>query len=107
MMKPANILKIKTLGKDWSDKDVVMLHACFQLLTDCIEQEKLYERTDWNHNEEYKQAKKEIDELYTWWKSRVKTELENLMNPSLEKDQYEEDNEMLIRLVKVRGYLWT
>ena len=33
-------LKIKTLEKGWHDKDEVLLHAAFQLLTDFVEQEK-------------------------------------------------------------------
>ncbi len=105
-MKPANSLKIKTLDKGWCDKDYVMLHACFQLLTDCIEQEKLHEMTDWDYNDEYKQAKKEIDELNNWWKDRIKAEQEQT-DAAWEEDQYEKDTEMLVRLVKIRAYLWT
>ncbi len=32
--------KIKTLGKGWHDKDEILLHAVFQVLTDFVEQEK-------------------------------------------------------------------
>lgn len=106
-MKPANILKIKTLHKDWSDKDIVMLHACFQLLTDCIELEKLHDMTDWEQNDKTKIAKKEIDELYTWWENRVKAEKDNEVDPIWTEKQYEKDTEMLIRLIKIREYLWT
>ena len=106
-MKPANFLKIKTLDKDWYDKDIVMLHACFQLLTDCIEVERLYEMTDWDRNDGLKQTKKEIDELYTWWKNRVKEVQDKQVDPINTKNQYEKDTEMLIRLVKLREYLWT
>ena len=43
-----------------------MLHACFQLLTDCIEDEELFTgHVDWNHDEEHKNAKKELEELYS------------------------------------------
>ena len=38
-MQPANILKISSLGNGWRDKDSVLLHACFQLLSDFVEQE--------------------------------------------------------------------
>lgn len=106
-MKPGNVLKISTLDEDWSDKDNVMLHACFQLLTDCIEIEKLDEFTDWQQNDTYKQAKKEIDELYFWWKERVKAEHENKLDPGWINDQHDKDNEMLLRLIKIRGFLWT
>jgi hypothetical protein len=33
-------LKITTLDKGWHDKDEVLLHAAFQLLTDFLEQEQ-------------------------------------------------------------------
>ncbi|HPI00219.1 MAG TPA: hypothetical protein PK772_07810 [Chitinophagaceae bacterium] len=102
-MEPANILYIESLSEEWCDKDVVMLHACFQLLKDCIEKEKLLNgHIDWNATKEEKAIKKEIEELYTWWINRDFT-LEDKINEI----QYHEDNEKLIRLIKIRGYLWT
>lgn len=106
-MKPANILKIDTLGEGWSDKDNVMLHACFQLLIDYLEKEELEEQTDWNQSEEYAEANKEIDILQNWWKQRILDAEEGKINPVLNQSQYEKDNEMLIRLIKIRQYLWT
>jgi len=106
-MKNPEILNIKTLSGDWFDKDIIMLHACFQLLTDCIEDEKLFTgHVDWNHDEEHKKAKDELEFLYNWWIKRKNKDLEAEIN-DLEKEQYEEDNEMLVRLIKVRQYLWT
>ncbi len=106
-MKNPEILNIKTLSGDWCDKDIIMLHACFQLLTDCIEDEKLFTgHVDWNHDEEHKKAKDELEFLYNWWIKRKNKDLEAEIN-DLEKEQYEEDNEMLVRLIKVRQYLWT
>lgn len=55
-MEPSNILKIESLDEGWSDKDNVMLHACFQLLTDCIEKEQRHQLTDWNQNTEFQTA---------------------------------------------------
>lgn len=107
-MEPSNLLIIKTLTEGWSDKDNVMLHACFQLLTDCIEQERLFDSTtDWNQDEKFKHAKEEIGFLYAWWQKRVKMEQENKLDPIWSDNQYEEDNQMLIRLIKSRQYLWT
>jgi hypothetical protein len=101
-MKRPGTLKIKTLSGDWCDKDIVMLHACFQLLTDCIEDEQLLTgNTDWSHDKEHLDAKKEIEELYRWWNKR-----KNIDN-DLDEEQYGKDNEMLIRLIKVRRFLWT
>lgn len=61
-------LKIKTLEKGWHDKDEVLLHAAFQLLTDFVEQEKPEETIDWNADELHRNAWKEIRSLYKWWK---------------------------------------
>ena len=106
-MEPSNILKIESLDEGWSDKDNVMLHACFQLLTDCIEKEQLHQLTDWNQNSEFHTAKKEIDALYTWWKNRIELEDDDELDPIWTENQHEIDTEMLIRLVKIRKYLWT
>ena len=105
-MKKPNILKIKTLSDrkdDWCDKDVVMLHACFQLLTDCVEDEELLDGyVDWENTEEMRNRKIEIETLYNWWQERKEKD-----EPSSHTSQYEEDNEMLIRLIKIRKHLWT
>ena len=100
-MKPSNILKIESLDKDWRDKDSVMLHACFQLLKDCVEKENLLSgHTDWNADEVHKAAKDEIEQLYDWWISHKETELDD-------DESYELENKMLIRLIKIRWALWT
>ncbi|MTI29262.1 hypothetical protein [Xanthovirga aplysinae] len=101
-------LKIDSLKGEWCDKDLVLLHACFQLLADCIEKENLLNgHVDWTQNEETILAKKEIEDLYKWWKERVKKELDAEIDPIWTENQYEEDNARLIRLIKVRKYLWT
>ncbi len=61
-------LKIHTLEKGWCDKDEVLLHAAFQLLTDFIEKEKPETIIDWNADELQKKTWKEIKLLYNWWK---------------------------------------
>jgi hypothetical protein len=61
-------LKIHTLGKGWYDRDELLLHAAFQLLTDFIEQEKPDKIVDWNADELHRKALKEIKSLYNWWK---------------------------------------
>ncbi len=100
-MEPGNILKIETLDENWRDKDSVMLHACFQLLKDCVEQENLLNgSTDWEVDEKFRMAKQEIEKLYHWWLSYSEPDLPDI-------ERYELENEMLIRLVKVRWALWT
>jgi hypothetical protein len=105
-MRRGNILKIKSLHKGWCDNDKVMLHACFKLLVNCIEKEKLLsqETFDWKHNEEVIKEKEELKFLYKWWKQRAKKDLKI---DSLKDTQYKEDNDMLIRLIKIRHRLWT
>ncbi len=102
-MEPVNVLKIESLPNGWRDKDDVILHACFQLLKDFVEQEKeIIEQIDWKHTEETKKAKEEIDFLYNWWLGRVKEDI-----LTLEEKQYLEDNGMLNRLIKIRKHLWS
>lgn len=89
-------LKINSLpsSKDWVDRDVVMLHACFQILEDCVEKEEVDNHCNY---ETHKEPVDEIRFLYKWWKNRkVKDWSDDA-----------EDDEMLIRLMKIRGFLWT
>lgn len=106
-MKSPWLLEIKTLKAEWTDKDTVMLHACFQLLVNCIEEEDLLiGHINWNENDEVKHAKIVIEELYSWWKQRIKTDSQGLIS-DFDSTQYEEDSLMLIKLIGVRRYLWT
>jgi len=71
-------------------------------LKDFVEQEReMIEIIDWERDEETKNAKLEIDFLYNWWMKRVDKE------DDLDEKQYEEDNQMLLKLIKARKYLWT
>jgi|WetSurSiteA1Bulk_404760.scaffolds.fasta_scaffold22833_3 hypothetical protein len=107
-MQPGNVLKIDTLNEDWSDKDKIMLHACFQLLKDCIEKEKLLTGfIDWTLDDKSKKVNEEIEYLNNWWIERVQLERNKDIDPVWTAGQYEIDDEMLIRLIKIRRYLWT
>ena len=100
-MKPGNILKIDSLDDNWRDKDSVILHACFQLLKDCVEKENLLNgHTDWNVDERYRLAKKEIEELYNWWLLYTEADIPD-------DESYEIETKMLVRLITVRWALWT
>jgi hypothetical protein len=106
-MKNPRKLKIKTLSGKWCDKDLVLLHASFQILTDFIKKEKPFTtHVDWSHDEKSHATKKEIEELYAWWMKRVKLDSADHIN-DLDGLQYYKDNEMLIRLIQIRQYLWT
>ena len=132
-MEPANILKIESLPGGWRDKDHVLLHACFQLLSDFVEQEiPKFPHINWNvpanstnaamikgiqfdQNvaEENASAgtrdiKKEFEELYAWWqewKKRDETERKSTFEE--EHADYLEENKMLKRLIDLRMYMWT
>jgi len=100
-MQPANILKIETLNESWRDKDSVMLHACFQLLKDCIEKEHLLSgHVDLDVDDRHRSAKAEIIKLYDWWLSYIEQDIPD-------QDSYQIETQMLLRLIKVRWVLWT
>ncbi|MBI4670939.1 MAG: hypothetical protein HY741_04620 [Chloroflexi bacterium] len=64
------LLKIQTLDKGWHDRDEILLHACFQVLVDFVEQEKPDQILDWSHSDESRRVWKEIMSLYRWWKEK-------------------------------------
>lgn len=101
-MQPSNVLKINTLNDGWYDKDGIILHACFQILTDFVEIELPNTWIDWQQNEKYRFAKQEIDFLYHWWQQyqSFKQDTANWEDNQLE-------NQMLKRLIDIRWALWT
>jgi len=99
-MKPANVLKIDTLENEWRDKDTVMLHACFQLLTDFIKDELYNGYNDWEADEDHRMAKREMEELGSWWETYEEGTVPG-------KEQSETENRMLIRLINIRWAMWT
>ena len=64
----------------------------FQLLEDCVEKENV--DTHCNY-EAHKDFVDEVRFLYQWWKTRK------------QQDEDTQDDEMLIRLMKIRTSLWT
>lgn len=115
-------LQINSLTNSWHDKDDIILHACFQCLTDFIQQEHP------TADEFDKDVWSEIVDLYQWWTvERGKRELLAVpeyskyfgvklpdeaikvfaRNNQLEQSWYLEDSGNLIRLIMVREYLWT
>ena len=85
------ILEISSLpSKQWTDSDFIMLHACFQILQDCVEKEKV--DTDCNY-EAHKELVDEIRFLYNWWLVRKEVVFRD------------DDDIMLNRLIKIRTSL--
>lgn len=60
-------LKIHSLEKGWKDRDLVLLHAAFQILVDFIEQEEPENIIDWSSDPAHKAAWQELSDLYRWW----------------------------------------
>jgi len=93
-LKIMKYLKIESLPKStWVDRDFLMLHSCFQILKDCVEKEKVDTHCNYEANKEFVD---EVRFLYAWWEKR--------------KNNYElesQDDEMLLRLMKIRTGLWT
>lgn len=88
------ILKIESLpsAKQWVDRDEIMLHSCFQILKDCVEKEEVDTHCDY---ETHKEFVDEVRFLYKWWSKRSESKCQD------------EDDAMLLRLMKIRTSLWT
>ncbi len=131
-MQPANFLKINSLTNGWCDKDHVLLHACFQLLSDFVEQEiPKYPFINWNiptdkmnfvirdinfdagntdevNSADTRNVKTEFEELYAWWQEWKKKETTEKSSTFKEdREEYLKENEMLKRLIDLRMYMWT
>lgn len=110
------------------DSVSLMVIAPFRILQDFVEIEKPFEHCDWDWNPEHQHAANEIKELYDWWMvgrlaeekamSAALTEWaenrhtfsgETLNNKyrQMESAFNQKDTEQLIRLMKIREYLWT
>lgn len=100
-MKPANILNIDSLPASWRDKDLVMLHACFQLLVDCVEIERLFDVVVWDDPPDRIHAKTSLEKLYQWWLVR-----RDLDYDPTNADQTALDQVNLHKLIDLRQYLW-
>lgn len=121
-----HVINLKRSGGDyewgWVDRDVAMWLACFTLLCDYVEREAPFEFINWDTDEYHAHAGREIKALYSWWRhgrAREHAELEAIdaewENQDAKWAEYcervdtleKKDQEMLDRLMKVRGYLWT
>lgn len=113
-----NVIRISTLGPTWHDRDDVLLHAAFQILTDFVDLEHPFDHFD-VANSHNRAEWEEILRLYAWWtverparKYGVNavpegTPYRNEKLCALD-DEYEaEDQRNLESLVKNRGILWT
>jgi hypothetical protein len=92
------LLGVETLPdeKDWIDADTVMIHSCFQILTNYIENEKALEIINY---EAHKEFVDEVNELYDWWKVRR-------LKVHCKDNEHKIDDSYLLRLMKLRTKLW-
>jgi len=141
---PYNVVHIKTLPRQWSDRDTIMLHAMFQILIDYVEKEEPFELINWESDSEHSASAKDIKYLYDWWKKNhdydpwndpvlvkeydeleakygefasIKEDGEVIFNEAFRENSKKfhqreiewerEVEENLIKLIKIRGYLWT
>jgi len=92
-MRKLKITSLPNINK-WIDRDEIMLHACFQILVDFIKIEKGDVHCNY---EAHKEFVDELRFLYNWWELR---RVKNILDEN-------EDDEMLLRLMKIRKTLWT
>ena len=96
-MRYIKIDSLPSSKKKWIDKDVEMYHACFQLLVNAVEKEKVHTHVC---QEVHKEFVEEVVYLYLWWKKVTKYD-KVFYCDSKEADQH------LLRLLKIRKKLWT
>lgn len=115
-------------GYDWGwlDRDQAMYIACFNILRDFVELEKPLGALDWPNQEWYQKLtpvekqnhqaqmdqSQEIKNLYDWWiKGRALEHGDAMVDSANYRDYIEaldkKDDEMLVRLMKIRQSLWT
>lgn len=148
-----HVVKLEMEITPWMDKDHRILLANMALLVEYVEQEKPFEVINWDYDEQHLAVKKDIQEIYAWWKNYNKrlAEIDEslsswydihkenkytrekqpngdilvtqlpMTNPMLKQEETirfnehqrletaleNEEQEMLIRLIKIRRYLWT
>ena len=96
----------------WNDRDYLLLFACFQILEDFVEKEQghfyedvytLYKEGGFDEAECRRRNTMWCDlrELHAWWQKRKQNKYEDT------EENYEEDTEKLVYLIRLRCLLWT
>jgi hypothetical protein len=121
---PYNIIRINTLPKTWSDESELLVHGMFAILEKFMAQNPS-NIVDYS-SEPYRTAWKELNEVWDWWKERDERGLaisqaqalaDSRRNTvgyhemykeliELENRFLQEEEEMLIKLIKNRHHLW-
>lgn len=120
-------LRNKVDGYDWGwiDADAQILYACFNILVSFVEKEspevglaktpeEFWPDHEWQEGEReslqrHIEREQEVRAIYDWWVTERKKEKDESEKGDFEKqaELSDKDNEMLIRLMKVRRSLWT
>jgi len=130
-----HIIKTGLSPAYYYDTDHRMLYGMMNLLVEFIEKEEPFEVVNWESDPEHSNAAKEMKAIYEWWgkypellkreetatsewheyhKKRkmpdfCNEEEERLLHVSgyLEEDRCKQEQDMLMRLIKIRQFLWT
>jgi hypothetical protein len=78
-------IKPRHLPDTWVDKDRLVVHLVFEVLSQFIEDECPGERLDWDADPERASAWREMNDLYDWWN--------NVYLPFDKEDRYLDDVE--------------
>ena len=107
-----NTVVCRDLPSTWHDRDDLLLHTAFQILEDFIQKEQPWQFTGDVYagylecGEERALLEQEewatIRELYDWWQ-----DYKHQVEMGLFFDDYREQNQMLHKLIDIRGNLWT
>lgn len=132
-----HILKPRSLKPGYYDSDTRILHACMDELSEFVEWNKRNDWIDWSGDDKHKRAYSEMKAIYKWWnkdratmeeksgemlrrwhdaynkdggfdgKRTKKTKKLSDEHHRLEDLIVSTDEEMLIRLMKIRRFMWT
>lgn len=104
----------------WKDRDVVMVDVVFKLFTEYLERENPHWDTpprrseSWTEmDEEYKKEvaeplRKKYEEIYSFIKLDYPKLLKRYDENEISDDElYEKETEYLIKIINIRGSLWT
>jgi hypothetical protein len=104
-------MKLEINLSEHTDRDIILLHACFQILEDFVNLETghFYEDVYALYVKDFGEdsarlEEKEWDELrilYIWWQTRKSSDYD-----VFDDKEYLIDSEMLKRLIDIRYLLW-
>lgn len=120
-----NVVRVRTEPPTWRDSADFVLPLLMQMLTNFVEKERPFEHFDtsfhydgwwsirdiyeWWHIRRPERVKRQGESLRAWSRNRRTTDGDRLFaeHRRLEADGEAEDEAMMIRLIKLRGHLWT